>query len=93
LRSRLNSLARDPNRIRNEHDRREHESQYASRKQKLEKELVTIQSRLDRLIDVFEEGALERTEFLKRTTILPATKERLSYDLRQLGQLQHLAQN
>jgi site-specific DNA recombinase len=86
-------LLRDPNRIRDEHDRREHEPQYASRKQKLEKELITIQSRLDRLIDVFEEGALERTEFLKRTSFLRTTKERLSYDLRQLGQLQHLAQN
>ncbi len=86
-------LLRDPNRIRDEHDRREQEPQYASNKQKLEKELVTVQSRIDRLIDVFEEGVLERTEFLKRTALLRTTKERLSYDLRQLEQLQHMAQN
>jgi len=45
------------------------------------------------LIDVFEEGALERTEFLKRTALLRTTKERLSYDLMQLQQLQHMTQN
>ena len=86
-------LLRDPNRIRDEHNRREHEPHYASNKQKLEKELVAIQSRIDRLIDVFEEGALERTEFLKRTALLRTTKERLSYDLMQLQQLQHMTQN
>ena len=86
-------LLRDPTRIREEHNRRENEPQYASNKQKLEKELVTIQSRIDRLIDVFEEGALERTEFLKRTSLLRTTKERLGYDLMQLQQLQHMTQN
>ena len=86
-------LLRDPNRIRDEYNRREHEPQYESNKQKLEKELVAIQSRIDRLIDVFEEGALERTEFLKRTSLLRTTKERLSYELMQLQKHQHMTQN
>ncbi len=89
----LCALLKDPNRIKDEHERREREPQYASQKQKVEKELASIQSRIERLIDVFEEGALERTEFLKRTSLLRATKDRLTYELRQLEQHQHMAQN
>jgi site-specific DNA recombinase len=89
----LCALLRDPNRIKDEYKRRESEPQYAGQKQKLKKEIVAIQSRIDRLIDAFEEGVLERTEFLNRTTLLRSTKDRLESEQRQLQQLQHISQN
>ena len=79
--------------IQEEYRRRECDPKYEERKQKLTEEIATTQSRLDRLIDVYEEGALERGDFLTRTSRIRSRKDQLASELIQLQQSQHADQD
>ena len=86
-------LLKDPKRIQEEYRRRESDPKYEERKEKLTEEIATTQSRLDRLIDVYEEGALERGDFITRTSRIRSRKDQLTSELIQLQQSQHADQD
>ncbi len=89
----LCKLLNEPNRIKEEYKRRENDPQYEQKKQLKQNELKSTQLRLDRLIDVYEEGALERSEFTTRTASLRAKKDQLTSELKDLQRLQHADQD
>jgi site-specific DNA recombinase len=90
----LCDLLQNPARIRQELERRRRESTHESPQLKeLEKTVANLRSRLDRLIDVYTSGSIDRSEFDSRASHLRAQYRRESEALESLRGTVHEMQD